>query len=465
MDPTLKTRFAPSPTGLMHFGNVRTALFNYLYAKRFQGQLLLRIEDTDSKRSSQDYAAGLQKDLEWLGITWDEGPYYQSARHAVYEQYYQQLQKDERIYPCFCTEEQLALSRKAQISAHQAPRYTGKCRALSAEAVRAKQLAGEPFVLRFAVPKGLAIHFEDLIKGDQHFDSDALGDFIVRRNDGSASFLFSNAVDDALMGVTHALRGDDHISNSPRQWLILEALGLSKPAYGHFPTILGPDHSPLSKRNGSRSIDTLRSEGYWPLAIVNYLARLGHHDPDTTLLSLQDLSQHFDLAHVSHSPAHYNEAQLHYWQKLSMQQASKEACWQCLEPLVGDWVPEAQREAFVRLVQPNLVLPKDAVSLAQALFLADWHYPEDATAILRTVGPKGFEQAKALLMADPDLKLGAWVDQLAANSALPKKQWYAALRVAFTGVTEGPALQAVLDLLGPQKVLQRLSHAEAHGHL
>ncbi len=465
MNPTVKTRFAPSPTGLMHFGNVRTALFNYLYAKRFQGQLLLRVEDTDGKRSTTDYAASLLKDLQWLGLVWDEGPYYQSERQAVYEQYYLQLQAEHRLYPCFCTEEQLALSRKVQMAAHQAPRYTGKCRALSAEAVRAKQALGEPFVLRFQVPKGVALNFNDLIKGEQHFDSDAMGDFIVRRADSSASFIFCNAVDDALMGVTHALRGDDHLSNTPRQLLILEALGLAKPAYGHFPTILGPDHSPLSKRNGSRDIQTLAAEGYWPSAIVNYLARLGHYDPDMTLLSLETLSAHFDLSHISHSPAHYNEAQLLYWQKLSMQHARVEDCWRVLEPLVGSVVPEAQRDAFVALVQPNLVLPKDAVPLAAALFLHASlvpHYSASDQALLSTIGGEALVQALDLLKQNPEQTLSDWVNAWHQQSGLQKKSLYAALRVALMGMTSGPALQPLLDLLGPEKIVQRLSEAAAY---
>ncbi len=465
MNPTVKTRFAPSPTGLMHFGNVRTALFNYLYAKRFQGQLLLRIEDTDGKRSTTDYTASMLKDLRGLGLVWDEGPYYQSERQAVYEQSYLQLQKEHRLYPCFCTEEQLALSRKVQMAAHQPPRYTGKCRALSAEVVRAKQALGEPFVLRFEVPKGVEINFKDLIKGDQHFGSDAIGDFIVRRADSSASFIFCNALDDALMGVTHALRGDDHLSNTPRQLLILEALGLAKPAYGHFPTILGPDHSPLSKRNGSRDIQSLAAEGYGPSAIVNYLARLGHYDPDMTLLSLETLSAHFDLAHISHAPAHYNEAQLLYWQKLSMQNTSIEDCWHVLEPLVGSIVPEAQRDAFVALVQPNLVLPKDALPLAEALFSDKLSYSVEAQSVIREMGSTAFEQARALRVQDPNLKLGAWVDQLQIGSDFKKKQWYAALRAALMGMTEGPSLQPVLDLLGPEKILQRLLEAGSYANI
>ncbi len=459
MNTMVKTRFAPSPTGLMHFGNVRTALFNYLYAKRFKGQLLLRIEDTDSKRSTSDYTQSLLKDLKGLGLLWDEGPYYQSERRAIYEHYYLQLQKDHRLYPCFCTEEQLALSRKVQMAAHQAPRYSGQCRTLSAELVEAKKLAGEPFVLRFEVPKGVSLKFTDLIKGDQHFDSDAIGDFIVRRAEGSASFIFCNALDDALMGITHALRGDDHLSNTPRQLLILEALGLTKPAYGHFPTILATDNIPLSKRNGSRDIQTLEAEGYFSLAMINYLARLGHYDPDPHLLSLETLSEHFDLGHISHAPAHYNEMQLLYWQKLAMQQASFEDCWHALEPWVGAFVPQEQVETFVRLVQPNLVLQKDALPLAKALFSEELSYSLEAKRVISTIGSKAFEQARDLRVQNPNLKLGAWVDQLQANSPFKKKQWYAALRAALTGMSEGPALQPVLDLLGSEKILQRLSEA------
>ena len=241
--------------------------------------------------------------------------YFQTERQAIYEQYYQKLEKEGRIYPCFCTEEQLAITRKVQMASGQPPRYSGTCRRLSEQDVAEKKQLGLPFTLRFEVPKGKTVEFEDLIKGVQRFETDHIGDFIIRRGDTTASFMFCNAIDDAVMGVTDALRGDDHLTNTPRQILILQALGLPVPRYGHFPTILGPDSRPLSKRNGSRSIKELREEGYQPLAIVNYLARLGHYDPTPALLSLEALSKDFDLGNISLSPAHYDAAQLNHWQK------------------------------------------------------------------------------------------------------------------------------------------------------
>jgi len=207
----------------MHFGNLRTALFNYLYARHYNGSFLLRIEDTDMARSEAQYTDAILTDLRWLGLEWQEGPYHQSERQAIYNDYYEALEKKGRVYPCFCTEEQLAITRKVQLASGKPPRYSGTCRHLSQEAILAKRASGLSFTLRFEVSNDAVVEFEDLVKGPQRFETEHIGDFIIRRNDGTASFMFCNALDDALLGVTHALRGDDHLTNTPRQILILQA--------------------------------------------------------------------------------------------------------------------------------------------------------------------------------------------------------------------------------------------------
>lgn len=264
----VKTRFCPSPTGLMHMGNVRTALFNALLAKSANGCFLLRIEDTDRERSDARYTKALMEDLLWLGLGWQEGPdhhqgngpYHQSERQSIYDDYYQRLETAGVAYPCFCSEEELALQRKIQRSSGRPPRYPGTCRELTDAQREEKFAQGLKPTLRFAVPENEMIAFDDLVRGHQKFDSNDLGDFIIRRADGTPPFLFCNAVDDALMGVTHALRGEDHLTNTPRQLMVLDALGLTGPTYGHIALIVGPDGSPLSKRHGSRSIEELRGE-------------------------------------------------------------------------------------------------------------------------------------------------------------------------------------------------------------
>ena len=268
------TRFAPSPTGSLHLGNARTALFNFLLARQLGGQFLLRIEDTDLERSAERYLAELIDDLHWLGLGWDAGPdiggahepYRQSQRNAIYAEYFARLATSGLVYPCYCTPLELEVSRRAQLAAGRPPRYAGTCRELSAGERDAKLAGGLKPSLRFRVPQGRSVEFHDFVRGAQRFASEDIGDFIVRRADGNAAFFFCNALDDALMGVTHVLRGDDHLTNTPRQILLLEALGLDIPQYGHVALLTGMDGAPLSKRHGSVSVREFRERGFLPQA-------------------------------------------------------------------------------------------------------------------------------------------------------------------------------------------------------
>ncbi|MGH8369745.1 MAG: glutamate--tRNA ligase, partial [Gammaproteobacteria bacterium] len=255
---TIRTRFAPSPTGHLHVGNARTALFNALFAAHMGGTLILRIEDTDAERSKREFEAGLIRDLSWLGVVWQEGPdrdgargpYRQSERGAIYAEQVERLQTQGHAYPCFCTPAELALSRKAQLAAGKPPRYAGTCAQLGKPQIEARLAKGLKPALRFRVPAKGETVFEDMIRGHQVFANQDIGDFIIQRADGSPAFFFSNAVDDALMGVTHVLRGEDHLANTPRQLLLLAALELSAPQYAHLSLIVGEGGAPLSKREG-----------------------------------------------------------------------------------------------------------------------------------------------------------------------------------------------------------------------
>lgn len=265
----VRTRFSPSPTGMLHLGNARAALFSALYAVKEKGVFILRIEDTDQVRSEQKYIKMLQDDLHWLGVNWQEGPdiggpyqpYCQSGRHAIYEEHYQALEKKGLVYPCFCTDQELALNRKIQLSRGQAPRYPGTCRKLTQDEIQKRIAEGKPAALRFHVPDNVTIEFVDLVKGVQKFKGADIGDFIIRRAQGTASFMFSNAIDDSLMKVTHAIRGEDHLANTPRQLMILQALNLPTPQYAHLSLILSDDAAKLSKREGSFSLNDLSREG------------------------------------------------------------------------------------------------------------------------------------------------------------------------------------------------------------
>ncbi|HXH55149.1 MAG TPA: glutamate--tRNA ligase [Gammaproteobacteria bacterium] len=462
MNTSLKTRFAPSPTGLMHFGSLRTALFNYLYARRHNGSFLLRIEDTDMGRSEKQYTDAILTDLRWLGLEWQEGPYYQSERQAIYHDYYEILEKKGRVYPCFCTEEQLAITRKVQLASGKPPRYPGTCRQLSPEAILAKRASGLPFALRFEVTDGVVVEFEDLVKGAQRFETDHIGDFIIRRNDSTASFMFCNAIDDALLGVTHALRGDDHLTNTPRQILILQALELPIPRYGHFPTILGPDSKKLSKRNGSRAIQELREEGFLPLGLLNYSARIGHHDADQTLLNLDTLCAHFDLSHISSSPAHYDAIQLNHWQKEAMHRSTEAECWQLIAPYVAERVPEAKVQAFVQTVQQNLVMPKDALQWANAIFadVSALDYSEEIGKVIKEAGANFFEHALLFITnMRSELTFSALVSELQQKTGLKGKSLFFPLRAALTAELHGPELAKMLDLMGVGSAQDRLRRA------
>jgi glutamyl-tRNA synthetase len=452
----LKTRFAPSPTGLMHFGNLRTALFNYLYTKRHHGVFLLRVEDTDTVRSTREFQAAIERDLKWMGLNWDEGPFFQSDRQAIYNEYYHTLEKEGFLYPCFCTEAQLSLKRKIQMQAGKPPRYSGNCRNLSTAEVQQKKAAGIPYTLRFKIPQNELIEFEDVIKGPQCFESEHIGDFIVRRGDGSASFMFCNAIDDALMGVTHALRGDDHLTNTPRQILILKTLKLPVPYYGHFPIILGPDGKPLSKRNGSRSILELRNQGFMPLGIINYLSRLGHTDSEQTVQDLDGLSKRFDLSRISQSPARYDEQQLKFWQKEAFRNTSWQPCWHLIaesNPVTAKQVPEQKQAAFVEAVQANIMLPTEAESWITAFFAEVLPYDEEAKKVFQEVGKPFFEIAKELL-SDQEV-LQTFIKQLQEKSSLKGKAFFLPVRMALVGKKEGPELQKMLDLMGYEQVKAR----------
>jgi len=348
----IKTRFSPSPTGFMHLGNARTALFAALLAQSKQGHFLLRIEDTDLERSDAKYTEQLMKDLRWFGIEWQEGPdvggkngpYLQSQREAVYDEYYKKLVEMDLAFECFCTPEQLAISRKLQRAAGKPPRYQGVCRGLSDAEREKKRAQGVKSTLRFHVKEKETIQFHDFVKGRQRFKSDDLGDFVIRKSNNTPSFMYCNAVDDALMGVTHVIRGEDHLTNTPRQLLILQALGLTIPSYGHISLIVGPDGSPLSKRHGSQSIKDLKAQGFLPATLLNYLARLGHYYENTDYMTFAELAHQFNIDNLAKSPARFDESHLKHWQKESLMQLDNERLWDWFGTEVKQLVPEEKRQ-------------------------------------------------------------------------------------------------------------------------
>jgi glutamyl-tRNA synthetase len=466
MNSLTKTRFAPSPTGFLHIGNGRTALLSALFAAHEKGHFLLRIEDTDLARSEDQYVKALMADLHWLGILWQEGagatptegphsPYFQSQRQSIYQQYYDELIQQNRAYPCFCSDVELAINRKIQLSAGKPPRYAGTCAHLSNEQVAAKQTAGLVANLRFRMQEE-SIVFTDLVKGEQRYLASDIGDFIIRRADGGATFMFCNAIDDSLMEVSHVIRGEDHLSNTPRQLAILKALKLRAPEYGHISLIFGMDGAPLSKRNGSRSIQELREMGYLPLALINYLARLGHYYESNALMRFAELAEAFSAARLNSSSARFDEQQLLHWQKEAMQATSEDTLWQIMPETVHRLVPSSQHEAFIHLVKPNLVFAHEALHFANVLF-SDLHYDEKAQTIL-AAAPKSIFEAALEAVHEP-LDFPSLLNTVKTKTNVKGQALFQPLRIALTGDLHGPELAGIATLLGIEKLRERFEGA------
>lgn len=458
----IRTRFAPSPTGLLHLGNVRAALFSSLYAMNCHGKFVLRIEDTDIARSSHEYTESLQDDLHWLGIDWQEGPgvegefgpYWQSKRADIYAHYYKTLEEKRLAYPCFCSDAELAVSRKIQLSRGMPPRYPGTCMHLSADEIQKRIVEGKKPALRFHVADHQQIDFIDLVKGQQNFKSDDIGDFIIRRAEGTASFMFCNAIDDSLMGVTHILRGEDHLANTPRQLMILQSLGLRLPQYGHLSLITGDDGAPLSKRHGSSSLQDLRQEGFLNQAVLNYLARLGHAYDEPKLLSFAELAAAFRLEKLSKSSARFDRHQLLHWQKETLMSLDHNAVWEWLGREIKDQIPEASQLLFVEAVRSNITFPAEANHWVKVLLSAELDYPADNLAVLQQAGAKFFSKL-AELSQQHGTDLPIIFSEMKTQLSVSGKNLFMPIRIALTGLTYGPELIQIANLLGAVKMQQR----------
>ncbi len=458
----IRTRFAPSPTGRLHLGNLRVALFNWLLARAGGGEFLLRIEDTDRERGSEAAMHALVAELRWLGLDWTQGPdqgedssWRQSARDQVYQHYYEALVASGRAYPCFCSEQRLARMRKRQLSAGEAPRYDGTCAALSLSEARERLAAGEPAALRFAVPDRDAGVWTDLVRGEQHYQPSLLGDFVIRRTDGTPAFLFCNAVDDALTGVTHVLRGEDHLANTPRQLLLLEALELSAPDYGHTGLLVGEDGTPLSKRHGHAAVADLREAGYLPLAVANTLARLGHTLEAESLLDLPELAAHFSLQRLGRGPARFDPGHLGHWQRLAAHALPPQQLQQWLGAVVQDMVPAAEQARFLDGIQANVVLPADARYWAGVIYGDDPSPDEE----VRAAGA-GFYRAALSAWREHGADTRAIAEAVREATGVGGRAFFRPLRLALTGNAEGPAMDTLLALLPAETIERRLGRGE-----
>lgn len=464
-EPVLVTRFAPSPTGHLHLGNARTALLNYLAARHSGGQFILRVEDTDEARSSDEFMRELFEDLRWLGLEWDEGPdiggphsnYRQKHRRGIYEEWLAKLDAAGLTYPCFCTPAELNIARKQQLAAGKPPRYPGTCRALTEEQRVDKLVSGKPAALRFRVPTGQVVRFTDLVHGEQRFNTDDIGDFIIRRADGSTAFFFSNAIDDALMGVTLVLRGDDHLTNTPRQMLLLQALNLPVPQYAHVALLLGMDGSPLSKRHGDLSLRDLRRRGYLPSAVRNHLVRLGHTVLTDGWLDDATMKAEFDVKRLGRAAAKFDDTQLRHWQKEAVAHLSPEEFLEWIGGALPTGIEPSKVETFVAAIRHNVEFPADVKHWVDVVFGQLSMPSPEAIAAIRDAGPEFFDAALNALDSASDFRqLARDVGQRTSRKG---PALFMPLRVALTGLTHGPELAPLFAILPPAEIRHRFEAA------
>ncbi len=463
----ITTRFAPSPTGELHLGNARTALFSWLFAHHAQGRFVLRIEDTDTERSKEAFTGALMDDLRWMGLVWDAGPapagqavageeYHQSRRGHIYARHSATLDARGFTYPCYCTPLELDLSRKAQLAAGRPPRYAGTCRELAPEARVRKSAQGISPTTRFRVPTGKRVEFDDMVHGFQSFATDDIGDFILRRADGSAAFFFSNAIDDSEMGITHVLRGEDHLTNTPRQLLVLEALGLRAPTYGHLSLLVGADSSPLSKRHGATSVREFRERGYLPAALTNHLFRLGHSSGENGVLSLEQMARAFTVKHLGRAPARFEESQLNVWQREVAHHMPLEDSERWLEAETPRDIDATRRRAFIEAIRRNVVLPKDVARWREVVFGPSPALDAAALACVREAGAQFFHAAAEASRASGGI-LDAIVEAVKRATGAKGPALWKPLRLALTGATEGPELAPLLRAIPEAAITDRLS--------
>ena len=490
MTSSVRVRFAPSPTGKLHIGGARTAIYNWAFARANGGTFILRIDDTDPTRSTDENTQIILRAMRWLGLDWDEGPevggdfgpYAQTERLDLYKEAAQKLWDAGRAYPCFCTTEQLAADRAAaQARKDPFQGYQRRCRDLSREDAQARIDAGEPYVLRIKVPADrgdVVIH--DAVHGDVVFDAKELDDFVIFRSDGTPTYNFATVVDDAMMGITHVIRGDDHLSNTPRQVMVYEALEAPVPTFAHISMILGADGKKLSKRHGATSVEEYRDAGYLSDAFVNYLALLGWSlDGETTVIPRDVLASQFSLERISKNPATFDPKKLD-WMNAEYINAMSDADFadQIMLPelheagLIDDGfeADETWVDALAAIVKPRTKMPADAVGVAAPVFATAQTLEYDEKSVAKGLAKEGMgaalDAARAALEA---VSANAWTPEAIDGALEPlpealdakKRIVFQAVRVAVCGNMVSPPLGETMSLIGKDDCLARIDRARA----
>ncbi len=453
---TVVTRFAPSPTGYLHVGGARTALYCWLYARKMQGKFILRIEDTDVERSTQESVQAILDGMAWLNLSYDAGPYYQTQHFARYVEVLEQLLQENKAYRCYCSKERLEALRNDQIARKEKPRYDGACRELSGPR------EGD-FVIRFRNPSAGVVEVDDLIRGKLVFNNEELDDLIIARTDGTPTYNFTVVIDDKDMHITHVIRGDDHINNTPRQINILLALGATPPLYAHVPMILGSDGKRLSKRHGAVSVMQYREDGFLPQALLNYLVRLGWSHGDQEIFSLAEMIEFFEINAIHKSPAAFNNEKLlwlnqHYIKTSDPEYVATELAWH-MQQLA---IETAGGPSLVELVKAQGERVKTLREMAEKsrYFYAEPEY--NAEAVKKNITPDiipalaAIKEGLAGLSSWDKETIHQLISDVAERLSLKLGKVAQPLRVAVTGDTISPSIDITLVLLGRGKTLARL---------
>jgi len=474
----MRVRFAPSPTGYLHIGNARTALFNYLLARKEHGSFILRIEDTDLERSRPEYEKMIYEDLTWLGLDWDEGPdkdgpygpYRQSERLSYYRETAQRLLKEEKAYLCYCSPEELESRRQEQMKKKESPRYDNRCRSLTPDQQAAYEKEGRKPVIRFKLPEK-KVSFLDIIRGEITFDTSLMGDLIIMKSDGRPSFHFAVVLDDIYMNITHVVRGEDHISNTPRHILLFEALGKEPPLFAHMAMTLGPDGSRLSKRHGATSLRELKNQGFLPEAVFNYLALLGWGTTeDKEVFTREELIGKFSLDRCKEGSAIFDLDKLTWLNGIYLQKTDMNRLVDLSLPFLqsAGLISEPVSQSILKYLGEIITILGERVKKlsdipnAAGFFLKEEiaYDPAAIDKVLRKEGVnKTLQDLYDLLEKETDFsisRLEAVIRNYCTRQGLKTSSVFHPLRVAITGKTVGPGLFETLRLLGKEKVLHRL---------
>jgi len=474
MADTVRVRFAPSPTGYPHLGNIRTALFNWLFARHNHGVFILRIEDTDQERKVEGAVEMIIDSLKWLGLDWDEGPYFQSQRLELYRRYAEQLVKEDKAYYCFCTPERLEAMRKRQIASKIPTGYDRHCRSLTYEQVREELNGGRIPVVRFKTPLSGQTLISDLIRGDVVFENSLLDDFILLKSDGFPTYHLANIVDDHLMNITHVMRAEEWLSSTPRHVMLYESLDWEPPQFAHLPMILGPDKSKLSKRHGATAINEYREKGYLPEAMVNFLSLLGWSlDDRTEIMSVEQIIENFSIERVSKTAAVFNISKLDWMNALYIRSLSIDEYVDRSLPFVEKGLPRDIKRpidsGYLRriapLVQERTRLLSEVPHLVEFFFLDDLDYNAELL-IDKLTKTQSVEVIQKSILALENLQdwtadaLETAVRPLTEQMSIKAGPFFGVLRVAVTGRTASPPLFQTMEVLGREKCMMRLVAAK-----